>query len=303
MLSAFSWCHRIPLRPPSFIARHSQQLRMASYPADSVIVSNARIVQERAATAASNAGRSSSVRLVAVSKTKPVENIKELYDAGFRSFGENYFQELVEKAQALPTDIQWHFIGHLQSSKASKLIKEVPNLAVLETVDSAKLAGKLNNACEAAGRGSLDVFLQVDTSGEDTKSGVTEGAELESLLRYVQEQCPRLTIRGLMTIGEPQHLPDTAQRNYVSCSMRELSSRCAKRLHLFRQAGVVSGDRRRPTRGAGGAAGAEHGHERGLRGGHPPRGHLRARGQHHLRPAPVPKQTCSRGRRCGAQRR
>jgi pyridoxal phosphate enzyme (YggS family) len=202
MLSAFSWCHRIPLRPPSFIARHSQQLKMASYPADSVIVSNARIVQERAATASSNAGRSSSVRLVAVSKTKPAENIKELYDAGFRSFGENYFQELVEKAQALPTDIQWHFIGHLQSSKASKLIKEVPNLAVLETVDSAKLAGKLNSACEAAGRGSLDVFLQVDTSGEDTKSGVTEGAELESLLRYVQEQCPRLTIRGLMTIGE-----------------------------------------------------------------------------------------------------
>lgn len=186
--------------PYSYVKKPITAIRMESR---STIVENACIVQDRAKAAAVKAGRdANSVRLVAVSKTKPIENIQELYDAGFRCFGENYFQELVEKSQALPKDISWHFIGHLQSSKASKLIREVPNLAVLETVDSTKLAGKLNNACESAGRDSLDVFVQVDTSGEATKSGVDAGAELEELLQYVSAQCPCLKVKGLMTIGK-----------------------------------------------------------------------------------------------------
>jgi pyridoxal phosphate enzyme (YggS family) len=143
--------------------------------------------------------------LVAVSKTKPAESIQELYNAGYRCFGENYFQELVDKAQTLPKDIQWHFIGHLQSSKAAKLVKEVPNLAVLETVDTVKLAGKLNNACEATGRAPLSVFIQVDTSGEATKSGVDGGEELQELLRFIRDKCPLLRVTGLMTIGELAH--------------------------------------------------------------------------------------------------
>ena len=168
----------------------------------STVVSNANIVQHRVEDVINSCSRvSNSVRLVAVSKTKPAESIQELYDAGFRNFGENYFQELVEKAQILPKDIKWHFIGHLQSSKASKLIREVPNLAVLETIDSVKLAGKLNTACETAGRDPLHVFIQVDTSGEDTKSGVEDGPELDELLVYVKEKCPHLQIAGLMTIG------------------------------------------------------------------------------------------------------
>lgn len=182
--------------------RHIYQQMSSAVDNGSTIVSNAIVVKERALSAAFSVGRSpETIRLVAVSKTKPADNIKELYDAGFRAFGENYFQELVEKAQTLPKDIKWHFIGHLQSSKASKLIKEVPNLAVLETVDSAKLAGKLNNACVQAGRPSLDVFIQVDTSGEETKSGVTAGAELDELLQLVRDSCPRLRVAGLMTIG------------------------------------------------------------------------------------------------------
>lgn len=182
--------------------RKINRATMSDQTVTSAIVHNANIVQGRAAAAAVSAGRSGdSIRLVSVSKTKPIENIKELYDAGFRAFGENYFQELVEKAAVLPKDIQWHFIGHLQSSKASKLIKVVPNLSVLETVDSVKLAGKLDNACESAGRQRLDVFIQVDTSGEDTKSGVSEGAELGELLAFIKEQCPRLAVKGLMTIG------------------------------------------------------------------------------------------------------
>eukprot|EP01138_Halocafeteria_seosinensis_P014018 gb/GECG01014315.1/.p1 GENE.gb/GECG01014315.1/~~gb/GECG01014315.1/.p1 ORF type:complete len:152 (+),score=18.30 gb/GECG01014315.1/:1-456(+) len=90
-------------------------------------------------------------RIVAVSKTKPVELIQHVYDAGHRHFGENYVQELVDKAPELPNDIQWHFVGHLQSNKAKTIVK-IPNLFMVESVDSQKLANKLNNAVESAGR-------------------------------------------------------------------------------------------------------------------------------------------------------
>ncbi|KAJ1396357.1 hypothetical protein B484DRAFT_458910 [Ochromonadaceae sp. CCMP2298] len=187
------------------------QIKMSAFSTDAAdvaeaptVVLNANEVGRRAVAAAEKASRApESVRLVCVSKTKPAEAIQQLYDAGYRHFGENYFQELVEKAALLPSDIEWHFIGHLQSSKAAKLVKEVPGLAAIETVDTAKLAGKLNNACAAAERSPLSVFLQVDTSGEDTKSGVSPGPELMELVAYIKEQCPLLNIAGLMTIGAP----------------------------------------------------------------------------------------------------
>lgn len=145
------------------------------------------------------------MQLVCVSKTKSVEAIQRLYDAGFRRFGENYFQELVEKAAALPyEDIQWHFIGHLQSAKAPKIVREVPHLALIETVDSEKLARKLNSACAACEPPlrRLGVYLQVDTSGEATKSGVAANSEeLLALVTVVKEECPHLDLKGLMTIG------------------------------------------------------------------------------------------------------
>ena len=173
---------------------------------------NTQEVQAKMNAAATTAGRApSDVRLVAVSKTKPPEDIQALYDSGHRDFGENYFQELVEKAEVLPKDIRWHFIGHLQSAKASKLVREVPNLAAVETVDSLKLAKKLNTALEtlategAASGGpkrTLKVYLQVDTSGEDTKSGVPV-PETAALVAAIRDECPLLTVAGLMTIGAP----------------------------------------------------------------------------------------------------
>lgn len=166
------------------------------------VVSNANVVLDRIQACAVSAGRpADSVRLVAVSKTKPAEAIQQLYDAGYRHFGENYLQELTEKAAVLPKDINWHFIGHLQSSKSNKIIKDVPNLYLLETIDSQKLAGKLNNACSNSGLPPLKVFLQVDTSGEDTKSGVEDGAELLELATFIKNECAHLSIAGLMTIG------------------------------------------------------------------------------------------------------
>lgn len=173
---------------------------------DRILVDNMHGVRERMDIAARNAERDpATVRLVAVSKTKPVEDIRALYNAGQRHFGENYFQELLEKAPLLPNDICWHFIGHLQSSKSNKLVRDVPNLYMVETVDTDKLAGKLNAACELAGRTAetpLRILIQVDTSGEDTKSGIDQ-EQIPELVRYIKNQCPLLHIQGVMTIGAP----------------------------------------------------------------------------------------------------
>ena len=169
------------------------------------LVHNAGVVRARMLQAATESGRDpASVHLVAVSKTKPPSDIQALYDAGQRTFGENYFQELLEKAAALPEDISWHFIGHLQSQKAAKLVKDVTNLRVVETVDSLKLAKKLHSACEAAAR-TLQIYIQVDTSGEDTKSGVPP-PEVVALVQAIVAECPSLRVTGLMTIGAPGDL-------------------------------------------------------------------------------------------------
>jgi pyridoxal phosphate enzyme (YggS family) len=138
-------------------------------------------------------------RLVAVSKTKPVSLLQEAYDAGQRVFGENYVQELVDKQPQLPDDIQWHFIGHLQSKKSNQLLG-VTNLAMVETVDSEKLANKLDNAVSGAEREPLNVMVQVNTSGEESKFGV-QPEEAPGLAQHIQQQCKNLRFRGLMTIG------------------------------------------------------------------------------------------------------
>jgi pyridoxal phosphate enzyme (YggS family) len=155
------------------------------------------------------------VRLVAVSKTKPNELVMDAYEQGQRHFGENYVQELVAKAVALPDDIHWHFIGPLQSNKANILVKSVvPNSASLtvETVSSFKLAKKLNTAMESLelddnnnNNKVLDIFIQVNTSGEESKSGV-EPNGVVALCQEILEHCPRLKIKGLMTIGAPGDL-------------------------------------------------------------------------------------------------
>jgi len=153
------------------------------------------------------------VRLVAVSKTKPSELLMDAYNAGQRYFGENYVQELVGKAEELPDDIHWHFIGPLQSNKANLLVKSVvPNAASLtiETLSTLKLANKLNNAMATVNESEkterkLSIFIQVNTSGEDSKSGV-EPNNVVALCQDIVETCPLLEIQGLMTIGAPGDL-------------------------------------------------------------------------------------------------
>ncbi|PWA41101.1 proline synthase [Artemisia annua] len=96
-------------------------------------------VHNRVKQAAERSSRpANQIKVIAVSKTKPVSLLREVYDAGHRLFGENYIQEIIEKSPQLPEDIEWHFIGNLQSNKVKPLLTGVPNLAMVETVDNEK---------------------------------------------------------------------------------------------------------------------------------------------------------------------
>ncbi|KAL6243895.1 hypothetical protein RBB50_009329 [Rhinocladiella similis] len=166
-------------------------------------------------------------RLVAVSKLKPASDILALHSppTSHEHFGENYVQELLEKSRLLPRSIKWHFIGGLQSNKAMQLARDIPNLWAVESVDSEKKATLLDK-----GRGSqtststatepLRVFIQVNTSGEDSKSGVPpRSEELNALAKHVIHNCPHLRLQGLMTIGaiarSKATTPETENEDFV----------------------------------------------------------------------------------------
>ena len=152
---------------------------------------------------------SPSVRLVAVSKLKPANDILALHSAphSHLHFGENYQQELLQKSILLPREIRWHFIGALQTNKCKPLAEQIPNLWCVKSVDTGKKADQLEKGraalCEKEKEYEgvpLRVFVQVNTSGEEEKSGVEpEGAA--DLCRHVRKECPHLKLQGVMTIG------------------------------------------------------------------------------------------------------
>ncbi|KAK3039657.1 hypothetical protein RJ639_026998, partial [Escallonia herrerae] len=176
---------------------------MAASAVDGAAVAALRSVLRRVHHAAERSGRRpDQIRVVAVSKTKPPSLVQQVYDAGHRRFGENYVQEIVEKAPQLPEDIEWHFIGNLQSNKVKPLLAGMPNLAMVETVDDEKIANHLDRAVGNIGRKPLKVFVQVNTSGETSKFGVDPAGCVE-LVKHVSSGCPNLEFCGLMTIGMP----------------------------------------------------------------------------------------------------
>jgi pyridoxal phosphate enzyme (YggS family) len=162
-------------------------------------------VQSQIADACRDAGRSpETVRLLAVSKTRPAETVREAYAASCRWFGENRLQELRDKASELSElDLRWSVIGHVQRNKAALVVALADEL---QSLDSLELAAELDRRLEEAGR-TLDVLVQVNTSGETTKAGLAPDEAPDfamGLRRY-----PRLVPRGLMTIALPS--PDEEQ--------------------------------------------------------------------------------------------
>ncbi len=155
-------------------------------------------VRARIASAARAAGRDpTAVKLVAVSKTHAPDMIREAYAAGQRAFGESYAQELDDKSKALAdlADIEWHFIGHLQSNKAKIVTRSA---RVIETVHSVELAGEIGKRAASASRAPMDVLVEVKLSEEASKHGVAP-ADLGALLDAIEKDS-RLRLRGLMTM-------------------------------------------------------------------------------------------------------
>ncbi|MFT3946202.1 MAG: YggS family pyridoxal phosphate-dependent enzyme [Agriterribacter sp.] len=132
------------------------------------------------------------VTLVAVSKTKPVNDIQALYDTGQRDFGENYVQEITEKQLLLPLDIRWHFIGHLQTNKVKYV---APFVYMIHGIDSLKLLKEVNKQALKCNR-IIPVLLQIHIAKEETKFGLDEN-ELQEILQHAGE-LKNVEIKGLM---------------------------------------------------------------------------------------------------------
>jgi len=149
--------------------------------------------------AVAKANRNDFVKTIAVSKTKPIEMLHNAYNAGIKVFGENYVQELVDKSEYFLNlninDVEWHFIGHLQTNKVKYI---VPFVDFIHSVDSLKLAEEINKRAEQNNK-TQKILLQVNTSGEESKSG----CEPEDALGLAREilKLMNIELQGLMTIG------------------------------------------------------------------------------------------------------
>ncbi len=188
-----------------------------------------RTIQQRMQAAAERAGRSvDEITLVAVSKTKPITDIAAAYAAGIRHFGENRSAEFAEKARSLShlPDIQWHFIGHLQTRQSQPIAQSA---AYLHAVDREKIAQRLSRQLQDAGR-TLPVFIEMNVSGEESKGGFSaadweqDTQQQAELLRAVSNivALPHLQVLGLMTMA-PFRAPDDEIRS-VFRRLRQLSA-------------------------------------------------------------------------------
>ena len=155
------------------------------------------------------------VTLIAVSKTKPVEVLQEAYDLGVRVFGENKVQELVDKFEALPKDIHWHMIGHLQRNKVKYIIDKVD---LIHSVDSVRLAGTIEK--EAAKKDiTVNILIEVNVAKEDTKFGLMP-EEVDGFIDEIS-QFSHIRVVGLMTIAPYVENPE--ENRDVFAALRKLS--------------------------------------------------------------------------------
>ncbi len=182
--------------------------------------SNLNSIRTRINEACTRSGRGhESVKLIAVSKTHSAAVIAEALEAGIADLGENKVQEAEGKITELGRDAaEWHLIGHLQSNKARKAVQLFD---VIHTLDSAELAERLDRICNEEGRERLDVLIQVDLGGEETKAGVDENG-LPALIDVVS-RCKHLRLRGLMTL--PPYFDDPEATRPYFVGLRELRDR------------------------------------------------------------------------------
>ena len=191
------------------------------------IAANLQAVRARIARAAQAAQRAAGdILLLAVSKTIPAERIAEAHAAGQRAFGENHAQEAVEKITVLATlSLDWHFIGPIQSNKARVIAQ---HFGWVHSVEREKIAERLN-AARPEGMAPLNVCIQVNVSGEATKSGVAPGEEAK--LAEAIARLPRLKLRGLMAIPEPTADVTLQRRRFAL--LRELKDGLRARGHAL----------------------------------------------------------------------
>lgn len=198
-----------------------------------MIKENLEAVKEKCEAACTVAGRNEQdVTLIAVSKTKPLSMLREAYHAGSRDFGENKVQELVDKIPAMPSDVRWHMIGHLQTNKIKYIIDKVYRI---HSVDSVHLAEAISKEAVKANV-SIGILLEVNVAGEETKFGVAPN-ELETLVRACSA-LPGVSVKGLMTIAPYVENPennrqyfkllrqlavDISRKNIDNVTMNELS--------------------------------------------------------------------------------
>lgn len=169
-----------------------------------MIAENISSVETRIQKACERAGRKrEEVTLICVTKTMPVEDLREAYEAGQRSFGENRVQEINDKFPQLPDDIQWHMIGHLQTNKVKYLMDKV---VMIHSVDSVRLAKAISKEAVKAGR-VMDILIEINAAGEESKFGL----DYDGVLALVKEiaPLPGIHISGLMTVAPYTDDPET----------------------------------------------------------------------------------------------
>ncbi len=189
------------------------------YPNASMIAENVENIRRRVALACKTAGRKpEDVSLIAVTKTWNSEMVQAVVQAGIVEVGENYVQEMLEKYEALgSTDIRWHFIGHLQTNKVKYI---APWVYLIHAVDSAALGKEISKRALQAGR-TIPVLIEVNTSGEESKYGVTP----EAVIPLAQElsKVTNIALEGLMTIGP--FLPDPEESRPAFRKLKELQKK------------------------------------------------------------------------------
>ncbi len=164
-----------------------------------------REILTRVADASQSVGRDpNSVTLIAVSKTYPVDAIRELYDLGHRDFGESRLQELIPKWEELPKDIRWHFIGKLQSNKTKRAAEICHAIHTIETTSQLQELYKSSNP--------VDVFIEVNIAEEEQKSGILQNS-LDTFARDVI-RCEQANLSGLMTIGPVVEDPEQSRPHF-----------------------------------------------------------------------------------------